>query len=130
MKLFIIALIVLGVCIEDTFGKNSFGIVNKFRKRTKLSVNCGSGNDKFPILFLMNGEEKHWRFDDAFFHETLFKCELRYGYHFMHRQEFKAYSSKWNDSLKNKSNATWLAAEKGIYKIWEHRAPEFMYRWL
>lgn len=130
MKVFIIALIILGVYVEDTFGKNSFGIVNKFRKPTKLSVRCWSGNDKFEPLILMNGQEKHWRFDDAFFHETLFTCELKHGYHFMHFQKFKAYTSKWNGSLKNRSNATWLAAEKGLYKIWEHRSPEFMYHWL
>ena len=130
MKLFIIALIVLGVCIKDTFGKNSFGVVNKFRWTTKLSVRCWSGNDKFQPLILMNGQEKHWRFDDAFFHETIFKCELKHGKHFMHFREFVAYTSKWNDSLKNRSNATWLAAEKGLYKIWEHRSPEFMYYWI
>ncbi|CAF1879232.1 hypothetical protein Bca4012_047416 [Brassica carinata] len=129
MKRFIIALIVLAACVEYTFGKNLFEIVNKFQKRTKLRVHCYSGNDDLGVQYLMNGQEQHWRFNDAFFHATVFRCELMHGYEFQNYQKFEAYNSKWeNDG--SKKNVTWLAVERGLYKIWNHRTPEFMYPWL
>lgn len=129
MKRFIIALIVLGVCVEYTFGKNLFEIINKFQKRTKLRVHCYSGNDDLGVQYLMNGQEQHWRFNDAFFHATVFRCELMHGYEFQNYQKFEAYNSKRdNDGIKK--NVTWLAVERGLYKIWNHRTPEFMYPWL
>ncbi|KAF8075428.1 hypothetical protein N665_1094s0009 [Sinapis alba] len=117
-----------GACVENTFGKNLFEIVNKFQKRTKLSVHCYSGNDDLGIQYLMNGQEQHWRFKDAFFHATVFRCELKHGYEFQNYQTFVAYNSKWKNG--NHANVTWLAVERGLYQIWNHRTPEFMYPWI
>ncbi|CAH8380775.1 unnamed protein product [Eruca vesicaria subsp. sativa] len=128
MKRFIIALILLGACIEGTFGKNSFKIVNKFQKRTKLRVHCYSGNDDLGVQYLMNGQEQHWRFNDLVFHRTVFRCELMHGYQYQNYQKFQAYNSNWGSDENNKM-VTWLAVERGLYKIWENRTPEFMFPW-
>ncbi|ESQ40344.1 hypothetical protein EUTSA_v10015087mg [Eutrema salsugineum] len=105
-------------------------IVNKFHEKTKLKVHCKSGNDDFPIIYLKNGQAKGWRFNDALFHDTVYKCELSHGYHFSHFQKFVAYTSAWNNSLKNKENVTWLAVERGLYRIFNHRSPEYMHKWM
>ncbi|CAA7033941.1 unnamed protein product [Microthlaspi erraticum] len=100
-----------------------------FDDKTILKVHCYSGNDDFDVLLLRNREAKFWRFNDRWFGETIFSCDLNYGFHFMHHKKFRSYESKWNHSNGNKANVTWLAVERGLYRVYEHRTPEFMHEW-
>lgn len=130
-RLIIIALIVLGACIGDTYGKNVLMIVNKLTKNKVLMVHCFSGNDNLGVQYLhFNEKSPAWRFNNAYFHETLFACTLKYGRHYEHHRGFTAYKSSWSSSSKNNANATWFAADRGIYLSFNHQTPQFQFTWL
>lgn len=130
MKRLIIVLIVLVFCIGDTYGKNVLEIVNRLKNNATLRVHCFSKNDNLGVIYLhRNQPPLSWRFNDAIFHETLFTCILKHGYHGVHHREFTAYKSSMNPSNKNNANATWYAGEKGMYLSFNQKIPVFQFHW-
>lgn len=134
-RLTIFALIILGFCIVDTFGKNVLMIVNKLSKKThrwnRLSVHCRSRNDDFKVQYLYPEDPPLvWRFRDTFIVGTKIECELKHGYDWMHSVKFVAFRTSWSDSNIPRANATWTAENLGMFFEFNHRTPEFRYHWV
>ncbi|CAH8270010.1 unnamed protein product [Arabidopsis lyrata] len=131
MKGLTIVLIVLVFCIGDTHGRNVLMIVNRLPKNGTLRVHCYSKDDDLSVIYLhRNDPPLSWRFNDAYFRETKFTCDLRQGNHWAHHRTFVSYKSSMNPSQKNNANATWYAGAKGLYLSFNYRTPELMYIWM
>ncbi|KFK24884.1 hypothetical protein AALP_AA8G037200 [Arabis alpina] len=129
-RLTIFALIILGLCVGDTFGhKNVLMVVNKLNSRVR--VHCHSRNDDFKVQILYPHDPPLlWRFGDTFIVGTKINCEFKYGYEWMHSVSFVAYRTSWSDSNQPTNNATWIVEKLGLFLSYNYRTPEFRYRWV
>ncbi|KAL9809282.1 putative plant self-incompatibility S1 [Arabidopsis thaliana] len=112
MKNLFIFVILLSVCIRNTFGISTLLVKNELNNKV-LGVRCRSKDDNLGDHILRVGQMTKNNFDDNVWRRTLFWCNLWKGPDFKLHVAFDAYRSQWKADIG--PTYLWIAREDGIY---------------